>query len=482
MNVPEKTDANYRPLTPLHFLERAASVYPDRTAIVHGDSRTSYRNFYRRARQLGSALARRGYGSGDTVSIVTPNGPPMLEAHYGVPMAGAVLNTINTRLDAKTIAYILDHASSRILIADRELSPAVKEALERVRKRPLVVDIDDPLGKGGEYLGELTYDALVEEGDPDFEWKWPDDEWDPISVNYTSGTTGDPKGVVFNHRGATLLTMGNVLSWNMPAHPVYLWTLPMFHANGWCFPWSLSLTAGTHVCLRRVEPDAIHDAMTRHGVTHLCGAPIVLRMIVDACQKHGRASADTIEVATAAAPPAAATLGAMEKAGFRVTHLYGLTETLGPAVVNAWHEEWDALAPDARAELNARQGVRYPVLEGLMVANPDTMEPVSRDGETMGEVMFRGNVVMSGYLNDPGATAKAFAGGWFHSGDLAVVHEDGYIEAQATGRRTSSSRAARTSLRSKSKVCCTSIPRLPRRPWSRGPMRGGARLRAPSSR
>jgi len=423
-----KNDANFQPLTPLQFLERAASIYPDRTAIVHGTERVSYRDFYRRSRQLASALTKRGLGAGDIVSFLAPNGPPMLEAHYGVPMSGAILNTINTRLDAETIAYIIEHGSSRVLVADRELSPTVKDALGMLRDKPLVIDIDDPLGSGGEFLGECSYEALRSEGDDDFEWLKPADEWDPISVNYTSGTTGRPKGVVFNHRGATLLSMGNVLSWNMPAHPVYLWTLPMFHANGWAFPWSISIQAGTHVCLRKVEPKAIHDAIRAHGVSHMCGAPIVMRMIVDACTSFGPVSEERIEIATAAAPPPAATIGAMEEAGFRVTHLYGLTETYGPAVVNAWHEEWDALTLDERASQKARQGVRYPVLEQLMVADPESLTPVPPDGETMGEVMFRGNVVMMGYLNDPDATARAFSGGWFHSGDLAVTHPDGYIE------------------------------------------------------
>ncbi|MGH9390860.1 MAG: AMP-binding protein, partial [Vicinamibacteria bacterium] len=306
--------------------------------------------------------------------------------------------------------------------------PLIRKALGGISKKPLVVDIDDPLAVEGELVGEIGYEALLEEGDPEHTWKLPEDEWDAISLNYTSGTTGNPKGVVYHHRGAYLLAAGNLLAWNMPAHPVYLWTLPMFHCNGWCFPWSLSINAGTHVCLRKVSPETIHEAIRRHRVTHLCGAPIVMRMIADAVAQKGRASEDIVEVATAAAPPPAPVIRAMEEAGFRVTHLYGLTETYGPAVVSSWHREWDALSPAERAAKKARQGVRYPVLEDLCVANPATLEPVPSDGETMGEVFFRGNVVMKGYLKNPKATEQAFAGGWFHSGDLGVVHEDGYIE------------------------------------------------------
>ncbi len=425
-----KTEANFQPLTPLHFLDRAAAVYPNHIAVIHGERRYDYAELCRRSRKLASALRGRGVERGDTVSIIAPNTPAILEAHYGVPMAGAILNPINTRLDPDTVAFILEHSEAKILLTDRELSPTVEKALASVEKKPIVIDIDDPLASGGDLLGETDYEAFLEEGSSELEWLWPEDEWDAISLNYTSGTTGNPKGVVYHHRGATLLALGNLIAWNMPAHPVYLWTLPMFHCNGWCFPWSLAVNAGTHVCLRQVEPRAIHDAIKRHGVTHLCGAPIVMRFIIEAVARHGRPSERVVEVATAAAPPPAATIGAMEDAGFRVTHLYGLTETYGPAVVNAWHREWDALALADRAEKKSRQGVRYPVLEDLMVADPSILplEPVPRDGETMGEVMFRGNIVMKGYLKNPTATEEAFAGGWFHSGDLGVVHEDGYIE------------------------------------------------------
>jgi fatty-acyl-CoA synthase len=352
----------------------------------------------------------------------------MLEAHYGVPMTGAVLNALNIRLDPETIRFILEHGEAKVLLTDRELSPTLGKALASMAPRPLVVDIEDPLATGGESLGEIDYESFLDEGDPDYVWRLPEDEWDAIALNYTSGTTGNPKGVVYHHRGAYLLAAGNLLAWNMPAHPVYLWTLPMFHCNGWCFPWSLSLNAGTHVCLRKISSETIHEAIRRHRVTHLCGAPIVMRMIADAVAKYGRPTGEIVEVATAAAPPPAPVIGAIEEAGFRVTHLYGLTETYGPAVVSAWHREWNDLPLVERAARKARQGVRYPVLESLRVANPSTLESVPADGKTLGEVLFRGNVVMKGYLKNPAATEQAFAGGWFHSGDLGVVHPDGYIE------------------------------------------------------
>jgi len=339
-----------------------------------------------------------------------------------------VLNPLNIRLDAESIAFILDHGEARVLITDREFSPVIAEALKRTKGNPVVIDIDDPLAEGGELIGECEYEALLAEGDPEFEWTGPGDEWDAISLNYTSGTTGNPKGVVYHHRGAYLLAAGNVLAWSMPANPVYLWTLPMFHCNGWCFTWSLSITAGTHVCLRRVEAGAIYDAIARHGVTHLCGAPIVMNMIANAPEDQRTALNRRIEIATAGAAPPAAVIGAMQESGFNVTHLYGLTETYGPAVVSSWHHEWDALSADERASKKSRQGVRYQVLEDLMVADPETLEPVPADGKTMGEVFFRGNVVMKGYLKNPKATEEAFAGGWFHSGDLGVMHEDGYVE------------------------------------------------------
>jgi fatty-acyl-CoA synthase len=425
----DRNPANFQPLTPLTLFERAASVFPDQVAIVHGPLRRTYAEFYARARRLASALAARGIGRGDTVSVVLANTPAMLECHYGVPMTGAVLNTINTRLDAATIAFQFDHAETRVLIVDREFSKVAKEALALAKTKPFVIDYDDPEYSGtGERLGSVEYEDFIRSGDPAFAWSLPSDEWDAISLNYTSGTTGDPKGVVYHHRGAYLLAVGNVLTGSMPKHCVYLWTLPMFHCNGWCFPWTLSVVAGTHVCLRQVRARAIYDAIATHKVTHLCGAPIVMATLLNAPAEEKKPLPHTVEFFTAAAPPPEAVLAAMKAAGFNVTHLYGLTETYGPACVNEWHFEWDRLPLPEQAAKKARQGVRYVPLEALDVLDPDTMRPVPRDGATMGEVMFRGNVVMKGYLKNKAATDKAFAGGWFHSGDLGVMHPDGYIQ------------------------------------------------------
>ena len=425
----DRNPANFQPLTPLSFLERAAEVYPDATAIIHGARSWNYRQFYSRARQLASALARRGIKRGDTVSVMLANTPALIEAHYGVPMTGAVLNALNTRLDAALIAFILDHADAKVLITDREFSKVVKQALARAKVKPLVVDYDDAEFTGaGERLGGLEYEALLREGDAEFAWQMPDDEWDAISLNYTSGTTGDPKGVVYHHRGAYLLALGNVITCGMGKHPVYLWTLPMFHCNGWCFPWTLSVVAGTHVCLRAVRAAPIFDAIAARKVTHLCGAPIVMSTLLNAPAQEKKALPHVVEFVTAAAPPPEAVLAAMKAAGFNVTHVYGLTEVYGPACVNEWRREWDALPGAAQAAKKSRQGVRYPVLEALDVLDPATMQPVPRDGETLGEVMFRGNVVMKGYLKNKSATEKEFAGGWFHSGDLGVIHPDGYIQ------------------------------------------------------
>ncbi|MGA7788453.1 MAG: acyl-CoA synthetase [Xanthobacteraceae bacterium] len=425
----DRNPANFQPLTPLSFLARAAEVYPDQIAIIHGARSWTYAEFYARARRLASALAKRGVRRGDTVAVVLPNVPAMLEAHYGVAMAGAVLNTINTRLDAAVIGFTLDHGEARVLITDREFSTVVKAALAAAATEPLVIDYDDPEFTGpGERLGDLEYEDLLREGDADFAWLMPGDEWDAIALNYTSGTTGDPKGVVYHHRGAYLLALANVITCDMGRHPVYLWTLPMFHCNGWCFPWTLSVVAGTHVCLRAVRAAPIFDAVARYKVTHLCGAPIVMSALLNAPDDERQPLPHVVEFVTAAAPPPESVLAAMRAAGFNVTHVYGLTEVYGPACVNDWHREWDALSGSEQAAKKARQGVRYPVLEGLDVLDPQTMAPVPRDGETLGEVMFRGNVVMKGYLKNQRASDAAFAGGWFHSGDLGVIHPDGYVQ------------------------------------------------------
>jgi fatty-acyl-CoA synthase len=425
----DRNAANFQPLTPLSLLARAAAVHPDQTAVIHGSRAWTYREFYARTRRLASALAKRGIKRGDTVAALLPNTPAMLEAHYGVAMAGAVLNTVNTRLDAAIIAFTLGHGEAKALITDREFSNVAKEALSICKSKPLVIDYDDPEFPGaGERLGTIEYEDLLREGDPDFAWLMPRDEWDAISLNYTSGTTGDPKGVVYHHRGAYLLAMANVITCGMGKHPVYLWTLPMFHCNGWCFPWTLSVVAGTHVCLRAVRAPAMYDAIATHKVTHLCGAPIVMSTLLNAPAQEKKPLPHVVQFATAAAPPPEAVLAAMKAAGFNVTHLYGLTETYGPAAINDWHREWDALSASEQAVKKARQGVAYPVLDALDVLDPHTMQPVPRDGETLGEVMFRGNVVMKGYLKNKPATQAAFAGDWFHSGDLGVIHPDGYIQ------------------------------------------------------
>ncbi len=423
-----KTPANYVPLSPLTFLERAAAVYPDRVAVVHGERRYNWRESYARCRQLASALQQNGVGFGDTVAVMGLNTPETFEAHFGVPMAGAVLNALNTRLDAATIAYILQHGEAKVLIADRALSGTVSAALALLETPPLVIDIDDVLDQSGTLLGAMDYEAFLATGDAQFSWQLPADEWQAISLNYTSGTTGKPKGVVYHHRGAYLNAVGNVLAWSLAKHPVYLWTLPMFHCNGWCFPWTLAAVVGTNVCLRKIEVGAIYDAIVTEGVSHYCGAPIVHNMLVNAPAELRAQKTQQVKGMVAASAPPAAILQALEENNFDITHVYGLTETYGPAVLCEWNEDWNTLPMSEKARLNARQGVRYHVLEGLMVADPETLEPVPSDGKTIGEIFMRGNNVMMGYLKNEAATEKAFAGGWFHSGDLAVMHPDGYVE------------------------------------------------------
>ena len=423
----DRNPANHVSLSPLSFLARAAEVHPTRVAVIHGDVETTWREIYGRCRRLASALARRGIGVGDTVSVMAPNVPAMFETHFGVPMTGAVLNTLNTRLDAEAIAFMLNHGEAKALLTDREFSPTIAAALRQVKREVLVIDIDDALAGGGECIGEMDYEAFLETGDAAFAWKLPQDEWNAIALSYTSGTTGNPKGVVTHHRGAYLNAVGNIVTWSMPHFPVYLWTLPMFHCNGWCFPWTLAAVAGTSVCLRRVEAEPVFDLIRRHKVTHFCGAPVVHNMLINAPVELRAGIGHKVSAMIAGAAPPQAVIEGMERMGVDLTHVYGLTEVYGPASVCAKHPEWESLPPAKRAALNGRQGVRYEMQEGMDVLDPKTMQPVPRDGKVMGEIFFRGNIMMKGYLKNPQATAEAFAGGWFHTGDLAVIDADGYV-------------------------------------------------------
>ena len=424
----DRNAANYAALSPLSFIARSALAYPDRTSVIHGDVRHTWRQTYERCRRLASALSRRGIGKNDTVAVMAANIPAMVEAHFGVPMCGAVLNTLNTRLDGATIGFMLGHGETKVLLTDREFSPTVKQALAGLQTRPLVIDIDDALATSGELIGELEYETFLQEGDPAYEWSLPADEWDAIALNYTSGTTGDPKGVVYHHRGAYLNAVSNIVGWTMPQGAVYLWTLPMFHCNGWCFPWSVAAVGGTNVCLRKVEAAAILDAFRRHNVTHMCGAPIVYATLINAPEHLHAQLPHVVKGQVAGAAPPAAIIEGAARMGIDLTHVYGLTETYGPAAVCEKHKSWEALDAHKRAELNARQGVTAPLQEAMTVLDPETMRPVPWDGETMGEIMFRGNITMRGYLKNPKATAASFAGGWFHTGDLAVVQPDGYVK------------------------------------------------------
>ena len=424
----EPNDANYTPLTPVSFLAKAASVYPERTAIIYGDLRRTWREVYERARRLASALAKRGVKRGDTVAAMLPNVPAMIELHFGPAMFGAVLNTLNTRLDAEAIAFMLDHGEAKVLFTDREFYPIIVKALKLAKAKPLVVDVEDALYAGGEALGSIEYEDFIAAGDASFAWSFPPDEWNAIALNYTSGTTGNPKGVVYHYRGAYLNALNNILDWSMPKHPVYLWTLPMFHCNGWCFNWTLAAAAGTSVCLRKVEAKPILDLIRDHKVTHYCGAPIVHSMLVNAPAEMRKGIAHKVHALVAAAPPPAAMIEGMGQIGFDIVHVYGLTETYGPAAICAKHEEWNDLPLEEQVRHNGRQGVAYLLEERMDVLDPSTMRPVPWDGETMGEIMFRGNITMKGYLKNPATTEESFRGGWFHSGDLGVIHPDGYVK------------------------------------------------------
>jgi fatty-acyl-CoA synthase len=424
----DRNAANYTVLSPLSLVARTAYTYPGSTSVVHGARRFTWAETYARCRRLASALVRAGVGKNDTVAVMAANTPEMVEVHFGVPMTGGVLNTLNTRLDAEAIAFMVGHGEAKVLITDTEFAPTIEAALARLERKPLVIDIADSEGPGGKRLGSTDYEAFIGGGDPAFAWRLPADEWEAVALNYTSGTTGNPKGVVYHHRGAYLNALSNIIDWGMPRHAVYLWTLPMFHCNGWCFPWTIAANAGVNVCLRKVDPKLIFDAIREHRVTHYCGAPIVHLGLINAPAEWRAGIDHVVHCLVAGAAPPAAVIEGMERMGFDITHVYGLTETYGPAAVCAKHEEWGALDIGARTERNGRQGVRYTCEEGMTVMDPHTMTEVPWDGETMGEIMFRGNITMKGYLKNPRATQEAFEGGWFHSGDLAVMQADGYVK------------------------------------------------------